>query len=132
LFYIKGVYEMEYIALGKRNVIPADEEGMRGESVIGPPYTVYAVSEVKGGVGKPPYFKVTGMNCVSPAMREIPEGSHEYSKLQKLVGRIPENKRTRGVVQRRLFRQPRAESIVDEFIVTSIIHFGELAEDNPR
>ena len=97
-----------YIALGTRQRTP------EGKNVVGPPYNVYGIGEVvykmtrisydlkgtpvedifnedfrkeiRGIVGRPPFYRVDGVKDDELVLEEVAEGSIEFGKLQKWVG----------------------------------------------
>lgn len=117
---------LTYIMIGTRKK-PLLEDGTpdhEARSYIGLPAVVYAISAVKDGIGKAPYYEVmVGKDGVEK--RRLEKESLKYAKLEKLVGTVKHNVNPDGTrcrtAQRRLLSNRNPGCRIDESEVEEIV-----------
>ena len=94
---------MIYIRLGTRQYEQTGVKGMRGKASIGAPFQFYAISNLDHDCkGTAPFYSIESVVDGLLNMRELKPKTHEYNKIRKWVGEMPQSmkdRRTR-VVQR--------------------------------
>jgi hypothetical protein len=101
---------LTYIALGtRRKRLDSEIPLQKRKTILGAPWEIYAVSEVKNGVGMPTYYRVE-WDDGALAFEELLVDTHEYNRVLKWVGRHPDDEESERPVERGLLH-PRSSAI---------------------